>query len=213
MDYDKKFDNLQPGTTVTASYTEGRHVFKGVVSSVNREHPDKPPYFVKLNKEHPEKSLWFYPWEILSAEIKDPQLRLNIRAPRTMEEQELMRRAGRECAGVNRYGHPVDRNGEEILVAFDNMPEEMFRAADPPPRIPPPRIRRVVAPRNEPVDPVENMWGVPAPEENAQQIADIYGQLVPVQNPVPPEAAVPNDDFDDDDDPAGDEEDEEYDPR
>jgi hypothetical protein len=130
MDYDRKFDNLQPGTIVTASYTEGRSVFKGVISSINREHPNKPPYFVKLDKGHPEKSLWFFPWEIISAEVRDPALRLEIRRPRTPFELELVRRAGRECAGVNKYGHPVDRNGEDINVDlnglddFANVPPE-----------------------------------------------------------------------------------------
>lgn len=163
MEYDKKFDDLRAGTIVTGSYTAGRTVFKGVITTVNREHPDKPPYFVKLNKEHPEKSLWFYPWEIISAEFKDPSLRMNIRAARTMEEVELIRRAGRECAGVNRHGHPVDRNGEELPVNFDNLPAPVEPLPDRIRRGPrPPRPRPMQLIDMEPPPPIG--YEPPAPE-------------------------------------------------
>lgn len=113
MEYDKKFDNLVPGTVVTASYTEGRKVFKGQITTINREHPEKPPYFVKLEKGFPEKSLWFYPWEILTANMGEARGVGRIRMPRTRMEQQAMR-AFPNAAGVDDAGNPVDGNGVRL---------------------------------------------------------------------------------------------------
>lgn len=120
MEYDKKFDNLTPGTLVTASYTEGRKVFKGQITSVNREHPQKPPYFVKLEKGFPEKSLWFYPWEILTAEMGEARGYGRIRLPRTRAEQRAMQ-AFPNAAGVDEAGIPVDADG--VRLRHRRVPE------------------------------------------------------------------------------------------